>query len=123
MKTKLINFSISLIFVLIIGSIFTLLFTSLCAFNVIDKHANDNIMLTLSLFLFFSLGFIYGYKEKSRGLLNGLLLVIIYLVLSFTFKKLDSKETFSSPYMIVARCSLIVFGSILGASLSAKLNP
>lgn len=118
MKNKLINFSITTLIVSILGMLLTLITSLLCTFNVINITVNDYILIGISLIMFFLFGFIYGIKEKRKGLLNGLLLIIIYLGFMFTFKALNPSFTYSSWYITLSRCSLILLGSLFGVNIS-----
>lgn len=120
MKRKFTNISLSFIFVIILGVILTLTISLLSSFHVISINVNDNLLLALSLALFFLLGLIFGLIEKKRGLLNGLLLTLIYLVIVYSYKLIDKDFQFSSVYIIVSRCLLIVVGCIIGVNLGAR---
>lgn len=120
MKRKFTNISLSFIFVIILGVILTLTISLLSSFHVISINVNDNLLLALSLALFFLLGLIFGLVEKKRGLLNGLLLTLIYLVIVYSYKLIDKDFQFSSVYIIVSRCLLIVVGCIIGVNLGAR---
>ena len=120
MKRKFTNISLSFIFVIILGVILTLTISLLSSFHVISINVNDNLLLALSLALFFLLGLIFGLVEKKKGLLNGLLLTLIYLVIVYSYKLIDKDFQFSSVYIIVSRCLLIVFGCIIGVNLGAR---
>ena len=116
MKNKLINFSITTIVISILGVILTLIISLLSSLNIINNQINDIIMISLSLVLFFLYGFIFGLKEKKRGLINGLLIVVIYLIFNYTFKLIYPQISHSSWYIVLARCSLIVLGTLIGVN-------
>ena len=120
MKRKFTNISLSFIFVIILGVILTLTISLLSSFHVISINVNDNLLLALSLALFFLLGLIFGLVEKKKGLLNGLLLTLINLVIVYSYKLIDKDFQFSSVYIIVSRCLLIVVGCIIGVNLGAR---
>ena len=105
---------------IILGVILTLTISLLSSFHVISINVNDNLLLALSLALFFLLGLIFGLVEKKKGLLNGLLLTLIYLVIVYSYKLIDKDFQFSSVYIIVSRCLLIVVGCIIGVNLGAR---
>ena len=111
MKNKLINFSISTIIVFISGLIVTLIISLLSNFNIINIKTNDILMICLSLIL-------YGFKEKKRGLINGLLLSLLYIAFLFFLKKLNPTFEYSSIYITIARVSLIVLGSVVGVNIN-----
>ena len=118
MKNKLINFSISTTIVFILGIILSLVVSLLSYFNVISLQLNDYLIIGISFLLFFLFGLIYGSKERKRGLLNGLLLTIFYLGFMFLFKMTNPSYTYSSWYITLARCSLIILGSVIGVNIN-----
>ena len=120
MKNKLINFSITTIFVSILGMISTIIVSLLTSFNVLPININDIVMIALSMILFFLFGLIFGIKEKRRGLINGLFLTILYLGFMFSFKALNPSFEYSSWYINLARCSLIILGSLIGVNITNR---
>lgn len=117
MKTKLINYSICLFTTFIIGLIATLIVSLLTSLQVINNETSKNIMVGISFFLSMLLGFLIGYKEKRRGLLNGLLLSIIYLSIFFVMKTINANNMSTNAFIIIGRISLLIFGCILGVNL------
>ena len=120
MKNKLVNFSISTLIVFISGLVVTLVLSLLSNFNVINIRTNDLIMIIMSLVLFFLFGFIYGLKEKKRGLINGLFLSILYIGFVFFLKKINPTFEYSSIYITIARISLIVLGCVVGVNINRE---
>ncbi len=120
MKRKFTNISLSFIFVIILGVVLTLTISLLSSFHVISINVNDNLLLALSLALFFLLGLIFGLVEKKKGLFNGLLLTLIYLVIIYSYKLIDKDFQFSSVYIVVSRCLLIVVGCIIGVNIGSR---
>lgn len=120
MKQKLTNISLTFLLIIILGIIFALTTSMLTYFQIISINVNDNIVLILSLFLFFLLGFIFGLIEKKKGLLNGLLLVSIYLLTIFSFKIINQNFTFTSIYIILTRSLLIIIGCIIGVNVKRR---
>lgn len=118
MKHKLINFSISTLIVFILGTLLTFVFSLLASLNVYSMNVNDNIMIGVSMLLFFLFGFIFGIKEKRRGILNGIFLSILYLGFLFLFKSINPDYQYSNWYIIASRCSLIILGSIIGVNVN-----
>ena len=118
MKNKLINFSITTLIIFILGLISSLIISLLFSFSLINSKTNDIIMICISMVLFFLFGLIFGFKEKKRGLLNGLLLTILYILFLFTFKLLNPSFTYSSIYITLSRCSLIILGSVVGVNIN-----
>lgn len=120
MKNKLFNFSITTILVTILGMTLTVIVSLLTTFNLIPVNVNDIVMIALSMILFFLYGLIFGIKEKRRGLINGLLIVFLYLGFMFTFKALNKNFEYSSWYIILAKCCLIILGSLIGVNISNR---
>ena len=122
MKRKLTNISISFILVIILGVILSLVISLLSALNVISITLNDNLLLGVSLFLFFLLGLFFGLQEKKKGLFNGLLITVIYLIIIYSLKLLSKEYEISSIYIIITRSLLIVIGCIVGVNLKSRSN-
>ncbi len=123
MKKKLINFSISLLSAIILGFVMMVIVTLLSRNNIINQQVNDNIVLVISFILFFAFGFFFAFKEKKRGFLNGLLLVLLYLILAYGYLRISNQEvTFSKTMTIVGRSLLLLSGSVLGVNLASRNN-
>lgn len=122
MKQKLTNISLTFLTIIILGVVFSLIVSLLSTLKVISIQVNDNLLLGLSLGLFFMLGLIFGLIEKKKGLLNGLLLTMIYLILIYTLNLINKEYEISSIYIILSRCLLIVVGCILGVNIKSKNN-
>lgn len=120
MKRKFTNFSLTFISIIILGVIITLVVSLLSSLHVINIQTNDNLLLGLSLLLFFLLGLIYGFVEKKKGLLNGLIIVLIYLALTYSLKLFNKEYEISSIYIIMTRCLLIIIGCIIGVNIRSK---
>ena len=91
--------------------------------NIINQQVNDNIVLVISFILFFAFGFFFAFKEKKRGFLNGLLLVLLYLILAYGYLRISNQEvTFSKTMTIVGRSLLLLSGSVLGVNLASRNN-
>ncbi len=127
MKQKFINISLTFISIIILGVILAITISMLNSFNIISLTLNDNLLLALSLVLFLLLGFVYGLVEKKRGMLNGILLSIIYLIIVYGIKLINKDYQISSVYIIMTRCLLIIVGCIIGVNIrlrhQSKLNP
>ena len=113
MKNKIINLSITTIIIFILGIILTLITSLLTNFNIINSKTNDLILI-------FVYGFIFGLKEKKRGLLNGLLLSLLYLIISYTFKLINPSLNYSSIYILIGRISLLILGNVIGVNISRE---
>lgn len=122
MKQKLTNISLTFLTIIILGVVFSLIVSLLSTLKVISIQVNDNLLLGLSLGLFFMLGLIFGLIEKKKGLLNGLLLTMIYLILIYTLNLINKEYEISSIYIILSRCLLIVVGCILGVNIKSRKN-
>lgn len=122
MKQKIINLSLTFVSMFILGVVLALSISTLTYFQIINVSLNDNLILIFSLLLFFLVGFIFGIKEKKKGLLNGLLLTIIYLISIFTLKVISDSYQYSSIYIILTRSLLIIIGCIIGVNISSKKN-
>lgn len=122
MKNKLIHISLTCLILLILGALFSFIISLLTSFKIINVKTNDIILIILSLFLFFLLGFIFGIIEKKKGLLNGLLLCFLYIAITFSIKLFDKNYTPSSLYIIFSRSLLIIIGSVLGVNLVNRKN-
>lgn len=120
MKHKFLNISLTFISVIILGVVLALTISILSSFQVISLKLNDNLLLALSLVLFLLLGFVYGMIEKKRGLLNGLLLSIIYLIIVYALKLINKDFEFSSIYIVMTRCLLIIVGCIIGVNIKSR---
>jgi putative membrane protein (TIGR04086 family) len=118
MKNKLINLSITTIVVIILSIFLSFIVSLFSYFNIITIKTNDLIMIFLSFIIFFLYGLIIGYKIKKRGFLNGLLLVLFYLSLTFIIRFTNKDVHLSSWYILLARCSLLILGSIIGVNIN-----
>ena len=125
MKRKFANISLSFISVIIIGVILSLTISLLSSLQVISITVNDNLLLALSLVLFFVMGLIFGLVEKKKGLLNGLLLTCIYLIVIYSIKLINKNYEFSSIYIVLTRSLLIIIGCIIGVNIKRRkeINP
>lgn len=125
MKRKFANISLSFISVIILGVILSLTISLLSSLQVISITVNDNLLLALSLVLFFVMGLIFGLVEKKKGLLNGLLLTCIYLIVIYSIKLINKNYEFSSIYIVLTRSLLIIIGCIIGVNIKRRkeINP
>ena len=122
MKRKFANISLSFISVIILGVILSLTISLLSSLQVISITVNDNLLLALSLVLFFVMGLIFGLVEKKKGLLNGLLLTCIYLIVIYSIKLINKDYQISSIYIVLTRSLLIIIGCIIGVNIKSKKN-
>lgn len=115
MKTTLKSYSFTLIFILLTTFIFSLILTILKQNDLINITTSNIITNILSLSLFFLAALILGMKQKSKGLINGLILSILYVSIS-----LISGIKFSSISVIIkfiGKILLIMLGTIIGVNL------
>ena len=120
MKQKLTNISLTFLSIIILGVVFSLIVSLLSTLKIISIQVNDNLLLGLSLGLFFLLGLIFGLIEKKKGRLNGLLLTMIYLILFYTLNLINKDYELSSIYIILSRSLLIIVGCILGVNIKSR---
>ncbi len=72
-----------------------------------------------SFIIFFLFGLIFGKKTKTKGLINGLVLALIYGLFLLVYYLLESKEwTVHTTIVNIARALLIVSGSVIGVNLN-----
>lgn len=120
MKRKLTNISLSFLSIIILGVVVSLIISLLSALQLISIKLNDNLLIGLSLGLFFLLGLLFGLLEKKKGLLNGLLISFIYLIVIYSFSLVSKDYHISSIYIVISRCLLIIIGSIIGVNIKKK---
>lgn len=118
MKKTLFNFSISLIITILLGIIISLILAILKNNNSLSSNAADICITSLSIVIFFILGFIFSLKQRKRGLLNGLILTILYLIVYFIINSFMEKTT--PIYLTISRIVAIMLGSLFGVNLVSK---
>ena len=75
--------------------------------------------MIVSFIVFFLFGLIYGKKSKTKGLVNGLVLALIYGLFLLVYYLLEGKEwTTHTTIVNIARALLIVSGSVIGVNLN-----
>lgn len=117
MKKTLLNFIMSFILTFIPLLLITVLITYLNFKQIITYRTSKIIIYTISSVCFFSFGLIFTKKEKSHGLLHGLILITIYTLLFLILKK--EKNTLNILLLIIRDFSLVI-GSILGVNLNKE---
>ena len=120
MKNSLLNFSVSLLVSFIIGILITLIVVTLKLTTNMDATLFSILQNALSFIPFFILGFLYSYKNKKRGILNGLLCIFFYVLTVIIFN-LFKVET-SPIYIIIIRCILMLLSSIIGVNVAFKID-
>ena len=118
MKKTLFNFSISLIITILLGIIISLILDILKNNNSLSNNAADICITSLSIVIFFILGFIFSLKQRKRGLLNGLILIVLYLVVYFIINSFAEKTT--PVYLTISRIVAIMLGSLFGVNLVSR---
>ncbi len=118
MKKTLFNFSMSLIITILLGIIISLILTILKKNNIINSNVCEICIISLSIIIFFIFGFIFSFKQKKLGLLNGLILIALYFIIFFIVNNLLEKST--PIYLTLSRPAAIMFGSLFGVNLSPK---
>ena len=118
MKKSIFNFSMSLIITILLGIIISLILAILKKNNIINSNICEICIISLSIIAFFILGFIFSFKQKKRGLLNGLVLIALYFIIYFIVNSLMEKTT--PIYLTICRPVAIMFGSLFGVNLSPK---
>ena len=115
MKTTLKSYSFTLIFILLTTFIFSLVLTILKQNDLISLNVSNIVTNILSLSLFFIGALLLGTKQKSKGLINGLILALLYICIC-----LISGITFDSVGVVIkfiAKILLIMLGAIVGVNL------
>lgn len=115
MKTTMKSYSFTFIFILLSTFIFSLILSILKQNDLISINTSNIITTILSLSLFFVAALILGMKQKNKGLLNGLMLAILYVCMC-----LISGITFTSISVIfkfILKILLIMLGTIIGVNL------
>lgn len=118
MKQTLSNFSISFFISILLGIICSLVLAILKSNNAIDANISNICINVLSILVFFVFGFIFSIKQRKRGLLNGLILISIYLLIYFIF--IQFSESTTPIYLTISRIAAIMFGSLFGVNLVSK---
>lgn len=115
MKKTIKAYGLSSIFILLSTFIFSLLLTILIQNELISYNASKIITNILSLSLFFIGAVILGVKQKSKGLINGIMLSILYtclcLIMGLKFNNILSTIKY------IGKILLIIFGTIIGVNL------
>ncbi len=113
MKKTILNFSISL-FIVLIPSLLLIAINSLLIYNNII-HYKEGALITsfISIIAFFVFSFIFGKKQKSHGIIQGLILLTIYLLISLLLLK-----DYSNILIKISKSLCLFFGPIIGVNFS-----
>ena len=60
----------------------------------------------------------FSFMQKKKGLLNGLILIVLYLIIYFICKSFI--ETNTPIYLTISRNLAILLGSVFGVNISSK---
>ena len=118
MKKTFFNFSISLFSTIILGIVCSLVLAILKNNNSISNNVATFCINFLSIIIFFVLGFMFSFMQKKKGLLNGLILIVLYLIIYFICKSFI--ETNTPIYLTISRNLAILLGSVFGVNISSK---
>lgn len=110
MKSTIKSYSLSIIFILLSTFIFSLILTILQQNKLLSYNTEDIITNILSLTIFFISGLLLGLKQKSKGLVNGTILALIYLCINLIIG-------FNFNLKFVLRILFIIIGTIIGVNL------
>lgn len=113
MKKTLLNFSISLLIILIPTILITILITYMTTNGSLSYSYGKIIMNIASIILLFLFAFIFLKKQKSHGLFHGLILVILFLAISLLLIKSETNYL-----LIISKCLSLLFGAIVGVNYS-----
>lgn len=116
MKTTIKSYVSSLLFILFSTFIFSFILALLQQNNLMSFTTANIITNILSILLFFIASIILGMKTKKKGLINGIILSLIYislnLIIGFNF----------TNYIFVVKFISKIFVIILGTIIGVNLN-
>ena len=115
MKKTIKSYSITLIFILLSTLIASLLLATLKQTNALSYSAAKVTTNILSLTLFFISALILGIKQKSKGLINGLFLSLLYISISLVVGV--PLNNFKEMMRFISKILLIILGTIIGVNL------
>lgn len=116
MKKTLFNFSMSLIITILLGIIISLVLALLKNNDVIENNIAEICITSLSIIVFFIFGFVFSFKQKKRGIINGLFLILLYFIVYFIVNSFSENTT--PLYLTISRPVAIMLGSIFGVNLT-----
>ena len=118
MKKTLLNLSISIISSILCSIIIAFILSLLKVNNVLNSQSVDVIINVLTVIMFFVMGLLFSILQKKRGLLNALLITLVYLFIFFITQTLFPKDI--NYLTLIFRILAIIFGSIFGVNLISK---
>ena len=115
MKNTLKSYMFTFIFVLLSTFIFSLILTLLKQNELLTYNVSNVVTTILSLSIFFVAGLLLGIKQKSKGLLNGIVLSILFvcinLIMGFNLNNIKDIVKF------ISKIFLILLGTLIGVNL------
>jgi len=115
MKSKITSYLFTFLFLLLTSSLLSI--TSILLEKIIKDEKTLQIIISIfSLIIFLIASVIFGVKIKSKGLINGVILALIYLIMVLIFKKTET--TFLSTTLIGAKMLTLIIGTMMGVNLN-----
>lgn len=115
MKSTIKSYTFTLIFILLSTFIFSLILAMLQQNDLLTYNTSNIVTTISSLSIFFIAALILGIKQKSRGLINGIilsiLLVCVNLIIGLNLNNIKDILKFISKIL------LIMLGTIIGVNL------
>ena len=115
MKKSIKSYSVTLTLLLLSTFVFSLILAALYNGGLITYKFGETTSYILSLIVFFISAIILGIKQKNKGLLNGIVLALIYVSVSL-FIGMDFLKSFN-VIKFISKIILILIGCILGVNL------
>ena len=115
MKHSLKSYSLSIIFILLSTFIFSLILTILQQNKLLSYNASNVITTILSLSIYFVGALLLGLKQKSKGLLNGLIFSILFICLNLIMG--FNLNNFKDIIKFISKILLMLLGTIIGVNL------
>ena len=106
----------------IISVISALILTTLRITNQIDNDTYELVIMIVSSITFFIGGLFLGIKMEKRGLLNGVILALIYttFALLFNFLGLEKGIELTKIFELALNNTLLIVGCLLGVNLTNR---
>lgn len=119
MQKTLVNYSITLLFILLSSILFSLIIALFYTLNVITPNSYSIVTNIISSLIFLSGGLILGIRAKEKGLIKGIVFSLFLTILIILINLTIIKDTFSLEYVlnIVIRFIILPIGSIIGVNL------
>lgn len=122
MKKTLSTYIIDIGLLFIISVISALILTTLRITNQIDNDTYELVIMIVSSITFFIGGLFLGIKMEKRGLLNGIILALIYttFALLFNFLGLEKGIELTKIFELALNNTLLIVGCLLGVNLTNR---